>query len=92
MRWLSGIFFLKSFLYTKFHIKELGQLKYFLGVKVIRSKKEIFLSQKKYVLDLFIETGKLGAKPINTPMVPNVHLTKNDGDPLDDPDRYRRIS
>ena len=37
-------------------------LKYFLGVKVMRGKCGIFLSQMKYVLDLLSETGKLAAK------------------------------
>ncbi|KAK2991391.1 hypothetical protein RJ640_024003 [Escallonia rubra] len=76
---------------TKFHTKDLGQLKYFLGIEVTRSKKGIFLSQRKYVLDLLVETGKAGAKPCNTPMNPSVHLTKDDGDRLDDPEKYRRL-
>ncbi|KAK3028106.1 hypothetical protein RJ639_039800 [Escallonia herrerae] len=88
----TGITSLKEFLQTKFHTKDLlGQLKYFLGIEVTRSKKGIFLSQRKYVLDLLVETGKAGAKSCNTPMNPSVHLTKDDGDCLDDPDKYRRL-
>ena len=47
-------------------------LKYFLGVEVMRSKRRILLSQRKYVLDLLSKTGKLGAKPCSTLMTPNV--------------------
>ncbi len=86
-----GISSLKSFLHTKFNTKDLDQLKYFLGIEVSRSNKGIFLSQRKYVLDLLEETGKLGAKPCSSPMIPNVQLTKDDGDPLDDPEKYRRL-
>ena len=41
-------------------------------------------------MDLLSETGKLGAKPFSTPMVPNSQLTK-DGELLEDPKRYRRL-
>ena len=47
-------------------------LKYFLGVEVMRSKHEIMLSQRKYVLDLLSKIGKLGAKLGSTLMSPNV--------------------
>jgi hypothetical protein len=40
---------------------------------------------------MLAETGKLAAKPCSTPMIPNVDLTKDDGDLFDDPERYRRI-
>ena len=68
----KGILSLKSFLHSQFHTKDLGILKYFLGVEVMRSKKGILLSQRKYVLDMLSEKGKLGAKPCSTLMAPNV--------------------
>ena len=43
-------------------------LKYFLGVEVMRSKHGIFISQRKYVLDLLSETRKLGVKPCSSLM------------------------
>ena len=48
----KGILSLKSFLHNQFHIKDLGMLKYFLGVEIMRSKQRILLSQRKYVLDV----------------------------------------
>ena len=55
----------------------------------MRSKQRILLSQWKYVLDLLSETGKLGVKPCNTLMDPNVQFTK-EGELFKDTKRYRR--
>ncbi|GAV76750.1 hypothetical protein CFOL_v3_20223 [Cephalotus follicularis] len=33
----------------------------------------------------------LGSKPVDTPMDPNVKLTVEDGEPLNDPEKYRRL-
>ena len=55
----AGISDLKAFMHSMFHTKDLGELKYFLGIEVSRSKKGMFLSQRKYVLDLLEETGKI---------------------------------
>ena len=65
-------------------------LRYFLGIEVIRSKHEIFLSQRKYVLDLLSETGKLGVKPCNFLLALGIHLTR-EGETFEDPERYRRL-
>ena len=54
----KGISSLKSFLHIQFHTKDLGMLRYFLSIEVMRSKRGIFLSQKKYVFDLSSETRK----------------------------------
>ena len=43
----------KQRLAKEFEIKELGKLKYFLGIEVAYSTQGIFISQKKYVTDLF---------------------------------------
>ena len=53
----KGILSLKSFLHNQLHTKDLGMLKYFLGVEVMKSKQRIMLSQRKYILDLLSETG-----------------------------------
>ena len=41
---------LQSYLSKEFEM--IGSLKYFLGIEVSRSKEGIFLSQRKYALDL----------------------------------------
>ena len=87
---MGGISSLKSFLHVQFHTKDLGMLKYFLGVEVMRSKRGIFLSQRKYVLDLLSEKGKLAAKPCRSPMAQSLHLTRED-ELFEDPERYRRL-
>lgn len=65
---------LQKQLATEFEMKNLGGLKYFLGIEVARSKKGIFLSQRKYILDLLSEVGLLDCKPVDTPIVQNHQL------------------
>ena len=64
---MAGISSLKSFLHDQFHTKDLGMLKYFLDVEVMRSKRGIFLSQRKYVLDLLSKIGFIGSKAMSVP-------------------------
>ncbi|XP_022863960.1 uncharacterized protein LOC111383990 [Olea europaea var. sylvestris] len=59
---------LKKSLAAEFEVKDLGQMRYFLGMEVAGSKKGINVSQWKYVLDLLTETGMLGCKSSDTQM------------------------
>ncbi|RVX11614.1 Retrovirus-related Pol polyprotein from transposon RE2 [Vitis vinifera] len=82
---------LKKLLTKEFEIKDLGTLKYFLGMEIARSKKGIAVSQRKYVLDLLNETGMLGCKPAETPMDTTVKLEESDGSAPVDKGRYQRL-
>ena len=83
---MAGISSLKSFLHGQFHTKDLGMLKYFLGIEVMRSKCRIFLSQRKYVLDLLSEIEKLAAKPCQSPMAQSLHREL-----FENLEKYRRL-
>ena len=61
----------------KHQTKDLGSLKYFLGIEVAWSKKSILLSQRKYVLDLLSEAGMLGCKSVDFSMDVNMKLLPN---------------
>ena len=72
---------LKACLAKEFEMKDLGPLRYFLGIEVARSNKGIFISQRKYILDLLEETGMLGCKPADSPIEANHQLCSNNGKP-----------
>ena len=81
---------IKKFLHSQFHLKDLGDLKYFLGIEVSSSKNGIFISQHKYALEIIKDVGLLGAAPIDTPMERGLKLYDK-GDLLKDPGHYRRL-
>jgi hypothetical protein len=87
----EGIQILINHLSSSFLTKDLGKLRYFLGIEVARSKAGISLSQRKYTLDILQDTGYLGSKPVATPMEPNLKLMPDEGDFVDDPDTYCRL-
>ncbi|RVW14377.1 Retrovirus-related Pol polyprotein from transposon RE1 [Vitis vinifera] len=87
----NGIHKLKQHLFTHFQTKDLGKLKYFLGIEIAQSSSGVVLSQRKYALDILEETGMLDCKPVDTPMDPNVKLIPGQGEPLGDPGKYRRL-
>ena len=73
---------IKKHLGKFYNVKDLGSLRYFLGIEVARSRHGISLSQWKYVLDLLRDTGMMGCRPTSTPMDPNFKLSSKSGELL----------
>ncbi|XP_019435947.1 PREDICTED: uncharacterized protein LOC109342413 [Lupinus angustifolius] len=83
---------MKSLLDFEFYIKDLGPLKYFLGMEIVRSSVGILLYQRKYTLDLLQDCGLLDAKPFSTPMEYSGKLIySSSGVSLTDVTSYRRL-
>jgi hypothetical protein len=85
------IFDLKKFLKQKFEMKDLGELRYFLGIEVIQSPKGIWLLQRQYALNKLSKYGMTGCKPISIPLEQNVKLSVDEGDLVEDITMYIRI-
>jgi hypothetical protein len=81
---------LKGCLSQAFEVKDLGKLKYFLGIEVARSSKGIALSQRKYTLDLLDDMGMLGCRVASTPIDQNNKITAESGEPIDK-EKYQRL-
>ncbi|CAL2248718.1 unnamed protein product [Prunus armeniaca] len=82
---------LQKYLSQEFEMKDLGDLKYFLEIEVPRSTTAIFLSQKKYVLDLLTKTGMLGCKPVDTPIEMNHKLYEGMDQEPTNKEQYQRL-
>ncbi|CAL9006929.1 unnamed protein product [Prunus brigantina] len=82
---------LQEYLSKEFEMKDLGTLKYFLGIEVSRSHQGIFLSQRKYVMDLLTETRMMGCKPVNTPMEENHKLGECTDHKPTNKEQYQRL-
>ncbi|KAK6142115.1 hypothetical protein DH2020_006983 [Rehmannia glutinosa] len=76
---------------ASFQMKELGQLKHFLGLEIDRTQEGIFLCQQKYSKDLLKKFGMIGCKPISTPMEPNSKMCAHEGKDLEDTTMYRQL-
>jgi hypothetical protein len=52
----------------EFALKDLGELRYFLGIEVKKNSDRLVLSQGKYVEDIIKRAGMNHSKPVNTPL------------------------
>lgn len=87
----SDIQSLKADLHDRFAIKDFWLAKYFLGLEMARSIQGIYLSQRKYILDILLDTGLSGCKPAPTPLPQGVNLSNELGDSLPNPEPYQRL-
>ena len=70
----DGIQKLKQHFFSHFQTKDLGKLKYFLGIEVAQSNSGVIISQRKCTLVILVDTGMLDCKPVDTLMDLNVKL------------------
>ncbi|XP_031283998.1 uncharacterized protein LOC116142731 [Pistacia vera] len=82
---------MKDFKHTRFEMKDLGSLRYFLGIEVACSPRGYLLSQLKYVVDILEQARLTNNKTIDTPIEVNAKYSSSNGLPLSDPTLYRTI-
>jgi hypothetical protein len=81
---------LKRELQQQFSIKDLGSLKYFLGIEMAASSKGFFLNQRKYVIDLLKDADMLHTKPVANPLDSKLTLDPS-SEPLTSYTHYQKI-
>ncbi|KAK3001619.1 hypothetical protein RJ639_020658 [Escallonia herrerae] len=81
----------KQYLNDCFKLKDLGPLKYFLGIEAARGPRALFLSQRKYALDILSESGLSASKPAAFPVEQNHGLALAGSPLLSDLGPYQRL-
>lgn len=82
---------IKTAFNDQFKLKDLGFVKYFLGIEIARIKVDIFICQKKYALELLEDTGLLVSKPVIFSMDTHYKFNKKQGNLLEDSTSYIRL-
>ncbi|GJW03738.1 ribonuclease H-like domain-containing protein [Tanacetum coccineum] len=78
-------------LHQEFAMTDLGPLNYFLGVSVTRDSSGLFLSQKKYAIEILEKAHMVSCNPSRTPVDTESKLVV-DGDSVSDPTLYRSLA
>ncbi|KAF5451074.1 hypothetical protein F2P56_031373 [Juglans regia] len=75
----------------EFDVKDLGHLKYFLGVEAHHLPEGLLLLQSQYIFNLLQRTKMLDAKHVSSPMSSSQKLSLFSGATYPDPSNYRSI-
>lgn len=76
---------------NEFEMSMIGELAYFLGLKVEQIKNGIFISQGKYAKEMLKKFNMQDCNPISTPMMTCCKLSKDDESPIVDESLYRSM-
>lgn len=75
----------------QFSLKDLHDLKLFLGIEIRRSSKGMLLTQTKYICDMLNKTKMDGAQVSPSPMALSKSLYLQEGDIMHNLELYRSI-
>ncbi|GJX64432.1 copia protein [Tanacetum coccineum] len=65
-------------MHDEFEMSMMGELNFFLGLKIKQIEDEIFFNQSKYIKEMLKKFGLEDSKPTKTPMSTKIKLTKDD--------------
>ena len=71
-----------------FPVKDLGALRYFLGIEVLPNSGGMTLIQKKYAPDLLQRTDMANCKAVSTPMCTHEKLSRDTGHRLNEDEAF----
>ncbi|GJT71429.1 ribonuclease H-like domain-containing protein [Tanacetum coccineum] len=80
-----------SYITREFAMTDLGSLNYFLGISLTRDSSGMFLSQKKYVVEILERAGMVHCNPSRTPVDTESKLGTT-GDVVFDPTLYQSLA
>jgi len=81
-----------SLLSSEFAMKDLGPLRYFLGIAVTRHQQGLFLSQKKYAEEILARAGMSSCKPCLIPVDTKLKMSATTSNPWKDPSLCRSLA
>ena len=70
---------------------DLGLMFYFLGIKVVQTNGGIFISQKKYAIDILKKFQIKNSKPVSTPIKQKLKMMRGDKGKAIDPTYYKSL-
>ena len=76
---------------NKFETTNMKDLRYFLGIEVIRTLAGIMISQRHYILNLLYKFGMTECKSVATPLDRKLKLDANSGTTECEPTHYRQL-
>ena len=74
-----------------FEMTDLGLMSYFLGIEVVQQSDGIFISQKKYAVDILKKFKMENSKPVSTPVEEKLKLTRGNGGKRVNPTYYKSL-
>ncbi|XP_074317900.1 uncharacterized protein LOC141653934 [Silene latifolia] len=82
---------LKKALHDTFTIKDLGQVRYFLGLEIARNETGLLINQRKFILDILKDMSMEDCTAAEFPLSKGLKLSTDSGDLLENPEQYRRL-